>query len=56
MVDMAQADRTLRQQSDTIGYFYVIDNNGTVYGSFDSQSDAIRFANQDFDNRRVVKQ
>lgn len=56
MIDLAQADRTLRQQDDKIGYYYVTDMEGNVYGSFDSHAEAIRFALKDIDNRQVVKQ
>lgn len=55
MIDLAQADRTLRTIEKSAGYYYVIDNQGRIYGSFDNQSSAMKFANQDFDNRRVVK-
>ena len=56
MIDLAQADRTLRTTEKSIGFYYVIDNQGTLYGSFDTQANAIRFALQDIDNRQVVKQ
>lgn len=56
MIDLAQADRTLRTTEKSIGYYYVIDNQGMIWGSFDSHANAIRFALQDIDNRKVVKQ
>ena len=56
MIDMAQADSTLRTKEHTFQYYYVVDNTGAVYGSFDSHGNAMRFALQDIDNRRVVKQ
>ena len=54
MIDLAQADNTLRNNDSEIKYYYVQDNDGTVYGSFDSHSSAIRFALKDIDNRQVI--
>lgn len=54
MIDLAQADSALRNQEREIKYYYVQDNDGTVYGSFDSHADAIRFALKDIDNRQVI--
>jgi hypothetical protein len=54
MIDLAQADSTLRNNSSEIKYYYVKDNDGTVYGSFDSHADAIRFCLKDFDNRQII--
>ena len=56
MIDLAQADSTLRTKEHTFQYYYVVDNAGGVYGSFDNHSSAMRFALQDLDNRKVVKQ
>jgi len=55
MIDMAQCDRTLRNNSLKSNCYNVINNNGLIVGSFDNQSDAIRFALKDFNNRNVVK-
>lgn len=56
MIDLAQADRTLRTTEKSIGYYHVIDNQGVIQSSFDSQANAIRFALKDIDNCKVVKQ
>ena len=56
MIDLAQADSTLRNQEREIKYYYVKDSDGTMYGSFDSHANAIRFALQDIDNRQVITQ
>lgn len=56
MIDLAQADRTLRTTEKQVNKYNVIDNQGRIVNTFDSQSNAIRFALQDFDNRKVVKQ
>ena len=44
MIDLAQADSTLRQQDKPCRFYYVKDQDGLLYGSFDNQSDAITFA------------
>lgn len=44
MIDMAQADKTLRNNDKGINYYYVVCKDSKVYGSFDSQSEAIRIA------------
>lgn len=54
MVDLAQADSTLRTKAHTFQYYYVRENDGTIHGSFDSHADAIRFALKDIDNRQVI--
>ena len=55
MIDLAQADRTLRITEKSIGYYYITDKQGMIWGSFDSHTNAIRFALQDIDNRQVIK-
>jgi hypothetical protein len=54
MIDMAQADSTLRNNDREIKYYYVEDSDGNVYGSFDSHSHAMRFCLKDLDNRRII--
>jgi hypothetical protein len=56
MIDLAQADSTLRTQTNDIKYYYVKDSAGFIHGSFDSHSSAIRFALKDIDNRQVITQ
>lgn len=54
MIDLAQADSTLRNQEREIKYYYVRENDGTIHGSFDGHANAIRFALKDIDNRTVI--
>jgi hypothetical protein len=54
MIDLAQADSTLRTNNNNQKHYYVEDSNGFIYGSFDSHSHAIRFALKDIDNRKVI--
>lgn len=55
MIDLAQADRTLRSTGNKSNYYDVVNNEGLIVGNFDNQSDAIRFALKDFANRNVIK-
>lgn len=36
---------TVEQESKTMQYFYIKTTDGTVYGSFDSKSEALRYVN-----------
>ena len=54
MIDMAQADNTLRNNGREIKYYYVEDSDGNVYGSFDNHFRAMQFCLKDLDNRRVI--
>jgi len=56
MIDLAQCDSTLRTQTKDLKYYYVIDNNGMIYGSFDNQANAVRFCLKDIDNLRIIAQ
>jgi hypothetical protein len=44
MVDMAQADSTLRQRNDEPRFYYVRRPDGFLYGSLNSHADAIKLA------------
>jgi hypothetical protein len=49
MIDLAQADSTLRTQDKPCRFYYVKMIDGTINGSFDSHSDAIKFAVKHWD-------
>jgi hypothetical protein len=55
MIDLAQADSTLRNQDKPSKFYYVERSDGQLYGSFDSQSDAIRYALKHDDAKVVTR-
>ena len=55
MIDLAQADSTLRQQDKPCRFYYVERSDGQLCGSFDSQADAIRYALKHDDAKVVTK-
>ena len=44
MIDLAQADRTLRTELKDSNYYDVINTQGVIVANYDNQADAIRFA------------
>ena len=56
MVDMAQADRTLRSKQDRpSGVYTVRKQDGTVLGSELSWSDAFRLTMKNYDEAHMVR-
>ena len=55
MIDLCQADSTLRNQDKPSKFYYVERSDGQLYGSFDSQADAIRYALKHDDAKVVTR-
>jgi hypothetical protein len=51
MIDLAQADSTLRNQDkEECRFYYVMMVDGTVQGSFDSYNKALKFVMKNWDD------
>jgi hypothetical protein len=52
MIDLAQADSTLRNQTkqDDCKFYYVMMLDGTMQGSFDSYNKALKFVMSNWDD------
>ena len=55
MIDLAQADKTLRAKLKASNYYDVVNSEGVIVANYDNQADAIRYALKSIVEYSVIK-